>query len=77
MLYCRDEPLCARAVDAALVLSAFYADNRRLAHPRLDTPDLAQVPFTLKVHPSPQCRLDTILAGLRQQGRPSCWYKAD
>jgi hypothetical protein len=64
-----------RLLKAALVVTAFYADNRNLPHPEVSTPDPTRVQETLKVHPSPQCRLDTILAGQREMSRPSCWFK--
>ena len=71
--YCRGEEVCARGIDAALVLTAFYADNRRLKHPRLDTPDLSIVSEILKTHPGPQCRLDTMRLGFIRGNRPECW----
>lgn len=63
-----------RLKEAALVLTAFYADNRNIQHPRVDTPDETVVPETLKTHPEPQCRLDTILAGSAGRPRPKCWF---
>lgn len=72
--YCSDEKACARAVDAGLVVTAFYADNRSISHPKIETPDLLRVETTLKTHPAPQCRLDTILAGLMNDSRPQCWF---
>lgn len=64
-----------RLTEAALVLTAFYADNRTIAHPRVDTHDESVVNETLKTHPEPQCRLDTILAGASGKSRPLCWFK--
>lgn len=63
-----------RLQDAALVLTSFYADNRNIPHPEVHTPDVTVVSSTLKTHPEPQCRLDTILAGLTRGPRPLCWY---
>lgn len=63
-----------RLIAAALVLTAFYADNRSIAHPRVDNPDESVVSETLRVHPEPQCRLDTILSASRNLNRPSCWF---
>lgn len=63
-----------RLVEAALVLTRFYADNNSLPHPRLETPDEEVVSVTLKIHPAPQCRLDTILAGEKEASRPRCWF---
>lgn len=73
--YCHDEPLCARAIDAFLVVTARFANNRNLPHPSLSTPDLQVVDSHLRTHPTPQCRLDTMVAGLRKRPRPSCWFK--
>jgi len=64
-----------RLTDAALALTAFYADNRGIAHPDVTTPDLTVVDRILKTHPEPQCRLDTILSGMRESERPLCWWK--
>lgn len=73
--YCKGEVVCARTVDAALVVTAFYADNRSLVHPKLETPDLSVAEATNRTHPLPQCRLDTLRAGLEFLIRPLCWYK--
>lgn len=71
---CNFDVTCARGVDAGKVVTAFYADNRNIAHPRIETPNLNQVQETLKVHPGPQCRLDTLFNGLRGEMRPLCWF---
>lgn len=63
-----------RLEKAALALTAFYADNRGIPHPDLSTPDHSQVERTLQTHPEPQCRLDTIMAGMKGEGRPRCWF---
>lgn len=65
----------ARTLDAALVLSAFFADNRNLAHPKISTPDTSVVERVLLTHPSPQCRLDTYWAGIFKDTRPACWFR--
>ncbi|WP_408096265.1 hypothetical protein ACJVC5_14595 [Peredibacter sp. HCB2-198] len=70
---CHDEEVCARALDAALVLTAFYADNRSIPHPKLNTPDTTVVTEVLKTHPEPQCRLDTYKAGVFGSKPPTCW----
>lgn len=69
----RDGTIEDRGVEAALVLTAFYADNRNLSHPDLLTPDTTVVTQVLRTHPSPQCRLDTYVAGLYNTSRPACW----
>lgn len=44
--------------------------------PKIETPERFEVARTLQTHPSPQCRLDTLIAGLRNRARPHCWFKA-
>jgi hypothetical protein len=63
-----------RLKEAAMILTAFYADNRNLPHPRIETPDLSIATSTNQTHPLPQCRLDTILSGEARQPRPACWF---
>ena len=63
-----------RAFAAALVLTSFFADNRSLPHPRVETPDTSVVAVTNKTHPLPQCRLDTYVAGWEKRERPHCWW---
>ena len=69
----RDGTVEERGIEAALVLTAFFADNRNLPHPDLKTPDTSVVTQILRTHPSPQCRLDTYVAGLIGLPRPECW----
>lgn len=69
----REGTIEERGVEAALVLTAFYADNRNLSHPDVRTPDTTVVTQVLRTHPSPQCRLDTYVAGLYNFSRPACW----
>lgn len=73
--YCNEDLSCARAVDAIHVVTAHFADNRNLPHPRRETPDETEVASTNLTHPSPQCRLDTMIAGMEGRPRPLCWYK--
>ncbi len=74
MTLCKSESMCARSVDAFLALTAQFADNRSLPHPKLETPDETVVSTLQFTHPSPQCRLDTMMAGLRNLPRPLCWF---
>lgn len=37
--------------------------------------DTTEVSATLQKYPSPQCRVDTWVAGLFDEPRPRCWYK--
>ncbi len=62
-----------RGTEAALILTAFFADNRSLPRPDLRTPDLSIVSQVLKTHPQPQCRLDTYVSGLQNLLPPACW----
>ncbi len=63
-----------RGVAAAIVVTAFFASNRNLPAPRVDTPDTTIVERINRTHPLPQCRLDTYLAGLELNERPLCWW---
>jgi len=72
--FCEQDHICGRSVDAFLALTAHFADNRNLPHPTLETPDETVVTSMLLTHPSPQCRLDTMIAGLRGLPRPHCWF---
>lgn len=65
----------ARAKAAMLKLTAHFADNRGLPHPDFSTPDETEAPTMNLTHPSPQCRLDTMIAGFKKLPRPRCWYK--
>lgn len=63
-----------RGVEAALIVTAFYAANRNIPAPAVETPDSTRVEKTLMTHPEPQCRLDTYIAGLLKNERPRCWW---
>lgn len=73
--FCQGDLNCGRMVDAFLIVTAHFADNRNLPHPTLETPDSDVVETNFQTHPSPQCRLDTMIAGLKKQPRPRCWFK--
>lgn len=77
MLEVREGTSKERGIEAALVLTAFFADNRNLSHPDLKTPDRSVVTEVLKTHPSPQCRFDTYVAGMQNSPRPECWMPAN
>lgn len=72
---CAGDELCARGAEAGLVMGAFFAGNRGLPVPRFNTPDGSVAVRTVLTHPVPQCRLDTLLAGLRGLPRPACWFR--
>lgn len=70
----RDGSVQDRGVAAAIVLTAFFAANRSLPAPRIETPDPSIAERINRTHPLPQCRLDTYLAGLELKERPLCWW---
>lgn len=41
----------------------------------IDARDTSKVTRTLQKYPSAQCRVDTWMAGLFNEPRPSCWYR--
>lgn len=74
--FCGGKEDCARSLDAALVMTAFFAENRRVSYPDPSTPDVSVVHEVLLTHPEPQCRLDTFWAGIQNLPRPQCWMPA-
>lgn len=70
-----DSSLCERSLKAAEHIGSFVANNAHLSIPRIETPDETVVTQTIFTHNSPQCRLDTFVAGLFNKERPLCWYK--
>lgn len=70
-----DPTLCIRIVMAALSATAFLAEKRQVQLPDLSTPSAAVAQENdRKGSPSPQCRLDTYVAGALGLPRPACWY---
>lgn len=59
----------------ALRLTQMYASSAMQPTPDLATTDTTKVERTYFGYPSPQCRLDTLVAGFRGQERPRCWYR--
>lgn len=70
----REGSVQERGVAAAIILTAFFAANRNLPAPRVETPDTSVAERINRTHPLPQCRLDTYLAGLELKERPLCWW---
>ncbi|MBY0517279.1 MAG: hypothetical protein K2P81_10240 [Bacteriovoracaceae bacterium] len=60
--------------ETALKLTRLYATQGAGGYPNLDRADEVKVPRTFFGYPSPQCRLDTLLAGFKGLDRPFCWY---
>lgn len=69
---CSDE-ICARTLDASLVVAGHFARNERGEKPSLSKKDPTIVSEILKTHPSAQCRLDTLVAGFFNEAYPACW----
>lgn len=69
------ENLDKRAEKAIYSVGKFLANNWGHTHPSETTPDNSSVERTNLSYPTPQCRFDTYLLGLRNEQRPSCWYK--
>lgn len=63
-----------RAIEASKAVGEFLANNWGHKHPRIDTPDESVVEATNLSYPTPQCRFDTYMAGLKGELRPRCWY---
>jgi hypothetical protein len=61
-------------IDAALALTAIYAEVTRQAPPKLETCDQTVATRTNYGYPTTQCRLDTLLAGWSEAPRPKCWF---
>ena len=66
-----------RAIEATKAVGEFLANNWGHKHPRTDTPDESVVDTTNLSYPTPQCRFDTYMAGLKGELRPRCWYVED
>jgi hypothetical protein len=68
---------CWRTIQSSLFISRLHsALNREKTTPQLSTPEIRQVETTNVSYPSPQCRLDTFVAGVIQQDSPpGCWFK--
>jgi hypothetical protein len=65
-----DVLICLRTVEAGLELSQLLAELLRFVPPDFLTPDQTQARVLKEGHPSPQCRLDTFLAGALCNGHP-------
>lgn len=61
-------------VNTALTLTQLYSSMGGGATPSLECQGSERPPRTWYGYPSPQCRLDTLLAGLQEGPRPRCWF---
>ncbi len=66
--------LLTKPEESAEKLTRLYAENSDGSIPRLSQKDLKVVQRTFFGYPSAQCRLDTIIAGMKGWERPFCWY---
>ncbi len=85
-----EQLICERSIESALRFAYdewAYSKERKsgIPAPQVNTPDSVVVEQTRISHPSPQCRLDTFVAGalckecnsdlnVTMGPRPSCWY---
>lgn len=71
---CMDYVAPGKAHAAGLVLGKTLAELSGEPEPSYSTPDQSKVQSTYCGHPTAQCRVDTYLAGILGNPRPSCWY---
>lgn len=64
----------AQFIEAAKALTSIYAQVTGQAQPSPDRCEEQSVSRINYGYPSAQCRLDTLLAGWREEPRPSCWF---
>lgn len=70
-----DDVLCKRMAAASLsVISVFNSIRAEQVALSFSTPDLTIPDKIDREHPSLQCRLDTMLAGIKGEPRPRCWF---
>ena len=74
---CRDNIECLRLIRASDVVMRMSTTRHGQPTPRLDTRDTTVVSETVTGYPSPQCRLDTMVAGALGQARPACWFRPE
>ncbi len=70
-----DKTRCQRSLQGAKSLTSYYAEILNRPFPQLNSVSSVEVAATLLVHPEPQCRLDTFVAGFFGDPRPRCWFK--
>jgi len=66
--------LLEKPLESAEKLTQLYAQSSGDRNPRLSEKDLKIVARTFFGYPSAQCRLDSIVAGMKGWERPVCWY---
>ncbi|CAN0160622.1 unnamed protein product, partial [Chrysoparadoxa australica] len=65
---------CEERLKGARSLTSYYAEISKVPAPSLSTPDLTIVRRTITNHPKPQCRFDTMVAGIRCSNRDPFSY---
>lgn len=68
------EKNCGKFAQTALNVTRFYGKFQPSGYSNLEALDLNITSRTFFGHPSPQCRLDTLMAGYLLKERPQCWY---
>lgn len=67
--------ICERLALASYSVAKVYADVKRYRYElSLVKPSYYEVYRTNLAHPDPQCRLDTLVAGINSNPRPACWF---
>ncbi len=74
-LYVKKDSYYHDAVGAIKSVTNLYARASGDRPPKMGKKDPNRVKKTLSTHPSIQCRMDTLIAGLKKEVRPACWYK--
>ncbi len=72
---CRFDLVCSQIVTAGEVFFRAAAPWVSLPSASLSTPERTRVERTNEFYPSPQCRLDTVVAAALKKPRPRCWYR--
>lgn len=65
------------ATQVLLKLARLYATQGNGSYPSLEYTETIRPPRTFYGYPSPQCRLDTMIAGLLGETRPACWFVSE
>jgi hypothetical protein len=74
---CIQDEGCRRVLRASEIAMQMSAERHNHAVPSLDARDPSIAPETIRGYPSPQCRLDTMVAGALGLGRPACWFRPE
>lgn len=65
---------CSFRLKGALSLTSYYAELAKVKRPSLSSPDTTVTRQTLRTHPKPQCRFDTMVSGIRCSNREDFSY---